>query len=115
MAAFGASGMCDFSGMLETMVIVRSGRWVYAGRRTMPVDVIGLPYDFWFELERANGEEPQERDAPALGADGLLYFVRFRRAGETREPTWPDSAGYSTIEAAMRAAEARAPSPIDWT
>lgn len=114
-AALSASDVNEGSGMLERMVIVRSGSWVYAGQQTMPVDIIGLRYDFWFELARANGEGPDEMDAHALSADGVLYFVRFRHAGETTEPTWPDSSGYSTVAAAMRAAEARAPSPIDWT
>ncbi|MBB3327480.1 hypothetical protein [Microlunatus antarcticus] len=80
----------------------------------MPVDVLGLTYDFWFRLAEADdnleaGELPTEPDA-----DGLLYYVRFRRAGDTATPTWPDSGGTADIEVAVRAAEALAPSPIRW-
>ncbi|MDC7121968.1 hypothetical protein OMK64_10510 [Cellulomonas fimi] len=35
----------------------------------------------------------------------MLFYVRFRRAGETSTSTWPDSAGYVTIDEAIRAAE----------
>lgn len=102
--------------MIARVVIVRSGRWVYAHRQRMPVDIVGLPYDFWFELVRADGEEPETEESPEpLGTDGLLYYVRFRHAGETAEPTWPDSRGYRTVEGAMCAAQNRVPSPIDWS
>ena len=46
--------------------------------------------------------------------DGLLYYVRFKHAGELTTPTWPDSAGYSTIKSAMKAAEERTPGAITW-
>jgi hypothetical protein len=49
-----------------------------------------------------------------LREEGLLYYVRFRRAGETATPTWVDSSGSLTVEAAIREAEERAPSPIHW-
>lgn len=96
------------------MVIVRRGRWVYAHQQTMPVDIVGLPYDFWFELSRADGERETDEVAEPLGAEGMLYYVRFRHAGKNDMPTWPDSAGYPTVDAAMRSARARVPSPIVW-
>lgn len=103
-------------GVIARAVIVRSGRWVYAHRQEMPVDIVGLPYDFWFELARADGEDPETAESPEpLGADGLLYYVRFRHAGATMEPTWPDSSGYRTVDAAMCAAQKRVPSAIDWS
>lgn len=80
-----------------------------------PVDIVGLPYDFWFELARADDQLEPGETAQQLGEDGLLYYVRFRHAGETGERTWPDSSGYDTSEAAMRSAEARAPNGIEWT
>lgn len=96
------------------MVICRSGTWIYAEEVAMPVDIVGLPYDFWFELGLADEQlEPGETAQP-IGDDGLLYYVRFRHAGETDEPTWPDSIGHDTIDAAIRSAEARVPSQIVW-
>lgn len=96
------------------MVIVKSGCWLYAGEVMKPVDIIGMPHDFWYELAAADDQlEPGETPSP-LGEDGLLYYVRFGRAGEVKQFTWPDSTGYPTIAAAMRVAETRAPTPIDW-
>ena len=96
------------------MKIVRNGSWCYSGSVDKPVDIVGLAYDFWFELAKADeilelGETPQP-----LGQDGLLYYVRFKHAGELTTPTWPDSAGYSTIKSAMKAAEERTPGAITW-
>ncbi|ROR96662.1 hypothetical protein EDD28_1249 [Salana multivorans] len=96
------------------MLIVARGRWTYDGVRELPVDIVGLDHDFWFELDRADGvagpdDRPRQPDAP-----GLLYYVRFRHAGETSTPTWPDSAGYPTVEEARRAAESRVPGAIVW-
>ncbi|GAB2724617.1 hypothetical protein ACX801_15125 [Arthrobacter bambusae] len=88
---------------------------MYAGEVAKPVDVVGLPYDFWYELARVDEQlEPGETALP-LSDEGLLFYVRFRHAGESAEPTWPDSAGFETIDAAIRSAEARVPSPIVWT
>ena len=96
------------------MVVVAGGSWVYAGEVVKAVDIVGLNYDFWYELALADGRlEPGEAARP-LGADGLLYYVRFRHAGRPVEATWPDSAGHDTIEAAQRAAESRVTGPISW-
>ncbi len=97
-----------------SVVIIRSGSWVYAGEVAMPVDIVGLPYDFWYELARVDEQLEPDETAQALGDEGLLYYARFRHAGETVERTWPDSAGYDTIDAAMRDAEARVVSRIVW-
>ncbi|MGX6449604.1 hypothetical protein ACVU7I_16305 [Patulibacter sp. S7RM1-6] len=94
--------------------ICRSGHWVYGGSARKPVDVVALPYDFWFELGRSSHSlEPGERPRP-LGPDGVLYYGRFRHAGEAESPTWPDTSGYAAVEDAMRAAQERAPTPIVW-
>jgi hypothetical protein len=81
----------------------------------MPVDIVSLDYDFWYELGKADdqlepGEVPQR-----MNENGVLYYCRFRRAGENTTPTWPDSAGYPDIERAMLAAQEQSPSPITWT
>ncbi|WP_028050290.1 hypothetical protein [Cellulomonas sp. URHD0024] len=96
------------------MVIVRSGRWLYDDTVEKPVDIVGLPYDFWFELGKAD-EQLEPGETPTTpGECGLLFYVRVRHAGETSTPTWPDSAGYATINEAMHAAEGRAPTAIIW-
>ena len=97
------------------MLIVRSGRWLYDDTVEMPVDVVGLTYDFWYEVGKA-GEQLEPGETPtAPGESGLLYYVRFRDAGRTSTPIWPDSIGYVTIEEAMRAAEGRTPTAITWS
>ena len=95
--------------------IVASGSWIYAEAVARPVDIIAVDYDFWHELARADGElEPGESAQPP-DANGLLYYVRFRNAGEPVERAWPDSAGHDTIDAAKRTAETRVPGRITWT
>lgn len=96
------------------MVIVRSGSWIYAGEVEKPVDIVGLPYDFWYELARVDEQLELDETPLPLNEEGLLYYVRFRHAGETSEPTWPDSSGYDSINAAIVNAEARVPSRIVW-
>jgi hypothetical protein len=96
------------------VIIVRRGRWLYAGSAEQPVDVVGLPYDFWFELAEADEQLEPGETAQELGDDGLLYYARFRLAGETSTPTWPDSGGYPTIDEAMSAAQERVPTVIRW-
>ena len=96
------------------LVILRTGIWLYDGSIEKPVDIIGLDYDFWYELGKADellepGEEPE-----GLSPEGLLYYVRFRCAGDTTEPTSVDSPGRVTIEAAMRDAQDKVPKPILW-
>lgn len=96
------------------MKIFRSGRWRYADATDKPVDIVGLPYDFWFELAKADEQLDPDEAPQALGEEGLLFYVRFKQAGEAATPTWPDSMGYLTIDLAMKAAEKRAPTSIIW-
>ena len=96
------------------MIIVRRGWWLYDGLVERPVDVIGLTWDFWYGIAEADGklepdEEPLEPDP-----DGLLYYVRFARAGRTEEKPWPESGGATPLEEAVAEAERRAPTPIRW-
>ena len=97
-----------------TLRIVRSGTWLYDDPIRLPVDIIGLGYDFWYEIGKADGQlEPSEEPEP-LSPQALLYYARFQRAGETSEPTWVDSIGRQTIDAAMRDAQEKAPASITW-
>jgi hypothetical protein len=94
--------------------IVRSGQWLYDGVTLLPVDIFSLDRDFWYDLAAADDQlEPDEEPTP-LNPDGVLFYYRFVRAGEDSEHPWPDSGGYATIEAAMAAAQERAPSQIEW-
>lgn len=96
------------------MEIVKSGRWIYAEAANRPVDIVGLPYDFWFELAKADDQLDPDETPTKPGQDGPLFYVRFTHAGETSTPTWPDSNGYPTLDAAIVAAEGRVPTAIIW-
>lgn len=103
------------SGNLWRMKIVRTGRWLYDDSVEQPVDIVGLDVDFWYEIARADDAlDPDESPTP-LGTDGLLYYVRFRHAGEESTPTWVDSGGHPTVDGAVHEAEAKVPSPIRWS
>jgi hypothetical protein len=94
--------------------IIRSGRWLYGGTVEMPVDVIGLDYDWYLESDKgAFGAEDGDQPMP-LDREGFIYYVRFRMAGEIVEPTWVDTAGHSTPEEAMLAAESKILAGIVW-
>jgi len=80
----------------------------------MPVDVIGLDYDWWFESASGSGTLAADQKPMAPDKQGLTYYARFQRAGEANEPPWVDSDGHPTPEQAMIAAEAKAPAPIVW-
>ena len=96
------------------MKIVRRGLWLYDGSVSMPVDIVSLNYDFWYELGKADDQlEPDEVPQP-MNERGVLYYYRYRHAGETATPTWADSAGFPEIEQAMLAAQERSPSLIEW-
>ena len=80
----------------------------------MPVDIVALDCDWWYELSKADDQlEPGEEPEP-LTAEGFLYYARFKYAGEDSLPTWVESAGRRTIDAAMRDAEEKVPGDILW-
>ncbi len=96
------------------MEIVRRGRWLYDNSVFEPVDIVTLNYDFWYALARASDQlEPDEVPRP-LNGRGVLYYYRFRKAGDLSTPTWPDSSGFLEVEQAMLAAQESAPSSIEW-
>lgn len=96
------------------LAVVAEGVWVYDESVPKLVDVIALDYDYWYEIALADDElEPGEQAGP-FSADGTIYYVRFRMAGSTDEPTWMDHGGFTTVDDAKRAAESVAPSPIAW-
>ena len=58
--------------------ILKVGVWLYDGTAKKPVDIVGLPYDWWFSMAEADDMlEPGEEPMP-LNEKGFLYYVRFR-------------------------------------
>jgi hypothetical protein len=98
-----------------TLRIVARGTWVHGGLVETPADIVALDYDWAYEFDRAEGRlEPDQVPTP-LGADGVLYYGRFKHALNPTEPTWPDTPGYRTVEEAMRYAESKVEGGIRWS
>ena|SRR5690606_7363855 len=96
------------------LCIVRKGIWLYGGSVATPVDVVGLDYDWHYNLAREEGWlEPGEQPSP-LGPEGWLYYARFRDALQTTEPTSPDSPGFATVREAMQHAEQKVAGGVRW-
>jgi hypothetical protein len=96
------------------MKIVKTGQWLYDGSVERPVDIVGLDFDFWYELARADGQLDEGEEPESPGGAGLLYYVRFQHAGEKSEPTRVDSQAFTTVEAAMAEADSKTPTPVVW-
>ncbi len=97
-----------------TLEIVLTGTWLYDGLVAKPVDIVALDYDWWYRLGELDDQlEVGEMPKP-MGQNGYLYYVRFRRATETNEPTWVDSDGHQELSDAMMAAEEKVVGEIQW-
>lgn len=97
-----------------SITIERKGIWIYDGVAEKPVDIISLPYDWWYSLAEAEDALEPEEEPDSLNEHGVLYYVRFRYAGESQEPTWVDSQGYQTISEAIAKAESKVTGSIQW-
>ncbi len=91
---------------------VASGSWQYAQTALMPVFVVRLDYDFWYEVARADGTL-EEGEVPNLNENGNAYYVAFHRLRDDGS-FWPDSGPHRSLDDAKTAAETRVPSPICW-
>jgi len=92
----------------------RKGIWLYDGVAEKPVDIISLTYDWWYSLNEADDMLEPDEKPERLNENGVLYYVRFRCAGESQEPTWVDSRGYQTINEAIAEAESKVTGSIQW-
>lgn len=88
-----------------SLKIFKTGTWLYDGDTEQPVDIIGLDYDYWHEIGKADdmlepGEEPMK-----FVEEGFLYYAKFQGAGCRKEPTSVATYGHQNLVDAMRAAE----------
>ncbi|MEU2124662.1 hypothetical protein [Nocardia niwae] len=93
--------------------IVATGSWLYADAVPMPVFVIRLDYDFWYEVAREEGTLAVGEE-PFLDADGHAYYVSFHGLHRDDASFWPDSGTHRSAEEARATAESRVPSAITW-
>ena len=57
-----------------TWAILDSGRCLWHGSTDIGAHLVRIPYDYWYELGKADGNlEPDEQ--PELGPDGFGYYI----------------------------------------
>ena len=101
---FHGSAMIDFDLPLDFQRVVCEGIWFFPGDEApAPVFVVEQNYDFWYLIDRR---------APALNADGLVYYILFNPPVE--RPWWVDSPGFGSAREAMEWAEGIVTGPIAW-
>lgn len=94
--------------------IKKNGVWLYDGTAEKPVDIISLPYDWWYRLAKADNMLEPNEEPDQLNEEGVLYYVRFRYAGESKDPIWVDSVGFQSINEAISEAESKVTGSIQW-
>jgi len=91
--------------------IVLTGRWLYAETAEKRVYVIEQNYDYWFEMEKVDGEI-ETGEKPELNEDGLIYYVRFTSIGD--KPWSVESGGHKSVDEAKAYATEKVDGPIEW-
>jgi hypothetical protein len=99
--------------VVNALTVVARGTWLYANTRPMPVAIVRLDHDHWYEIAKENGDL-ESGDVPNVNAEGHAYYVSYSniRDGGT---FWPDSQTHRSLGDARADAESRAPSPITWS
>ncbi len=97
---------------MKALSIVATGTWLYAHTRPMPVAIVRVDHDHWYETAKANGDL-EIGEVPRVDAEGHAYYVSYSniREGGT---FLPDSRTHYSLGEARADAESRAPSPITW-
>jgi hypothetical protein len=91
--------------------IVATGSWLYAGTSKKTVYVIQQNYDYWFEMDKADGEL-ELGEKPELNADGQIYYVCFTPLGN--KPWSVAYRGCKSLDEAKAFASEKANGPIQW-
>ena len=94
------------------MKVLARGIWMYDGTAPQGVYIVRLDHDFWYAIGKADGNLEAD-EVPDLNEEGHLYYVGFHDPAE-RDPFWPDSGGFHTIDEAKAHAESRLPSAVAW-
>ncbi len=97
-----------------SLEIQKTGVWLYDGTAEKPVDIVSLPYDWWYSLAEADDMLEPDEEPESVNENGVLYYVRFRYAGVQEEPTWVDSQGYQNLNEAIAEAESKVTGSIQW-
>jgi len=97
---------------VNVLTVVAGGTWLYANTRPMPVAIVRLDRDYWYEIAKADGDV-EIGDVPAVNEKGHAYYVSYSNVRDDG-PFRPDSATHLSSGDAKADAESRAPSPITW-
>lgn len=92
--------------------IVSVGDWLYEGTEPRKVYIFELNYDYWYEMERVDGELKMG-EMPNLNEDGIAYYVRLKPLlGES--PFGVDSPTMHSVADAQKWAETQIGLPVNW-
>lgn len=97
---------------VNALMVVARGTWLYANTRPMPVAIVRVDHDYWYEIAKADNDL-EIGQVPTVDEEGHAYYVSYSniRDGET---FLPDSRTHRTFGDAKADAESRAPSAITW-
>jgi hypothetical protein len=105
------SAVCDHL----VVKVVKQGLSRSAGWPEIPVQVIGLGSDFWFQKMEPNGDSLASAERLSLDPDSLLYYVLFREPGASIvQSLRVDTETFATADEAIAEAQRLATDRITW-
>lgn len=90
---------------------VKRGLWLYDGRVRKGVVIQAINYDYWYELEKADGLDIGD-ESPALNAQGEMYIIRWMDASFRHHESF--SVGGLELAETIALAESIVQQPIEW-
>ena len=97
----------------STWEILDSGRCPWHGVTDTSAHLIRMPYDYWYELGKADGNlEPDEE--PELGPDGFAYYILWGADPLGWNISGVSSPTMKTPEEARLWADHKAKSKVEW-
>ena len=87
-------------------VVISTGHWRYAEAVDETVQILGLPYDYWYAMGEQDGNLETDEKLTPLGSEGMLYYAHFAQI---------EGPGYPTIVQAKGYAQSLVQSEIRWS
>jgi hypothetical protein len=87
------------------------GRWLYGGVQAKGVIVLAINYDYYHELEKADGFDLAE-ETPVLNEQGEMYLLKWTDASFTKQES--HTAGHLDLEETLALACSIVNQTIQW-